>query len=120
MTRSPQTALILGGTGRTGSLVARGLTARGPGARTAARHGADVLFDWDDATTHSGALDGVDRLYLVTPVLRVTYAEQVAAFLDVAEAGGVRHVTYLGTYGGDQDRSFARRSVHAWASPATR
>jgi uncharacterized protein YbjT (DUF2867 family) len=102
MTRSPQTALVLGGSGRTGSLVARELTARGLGVRTAARHGTDVLFDWDDPTTHPGALDGVDRLYLVTPVLRVTYADQVAAFLDLAEVAGVRHVTYLGTYGGDQ------------------
>ncbi|WP_405721605.1 NmrA family NAD(P)-binding protein [Streptomyces sp. NBC_01537] len=102
MTGSPQTALVLGGTGRTGSLVARKLAERGLGARSAARHGGDVPFDWDDPTTHPGALDGVDRLYLVTPVLRVTYADQVAAFLDLAEAAGVRHVTYLSTYGADQ------------------
>ncbi|WP_116209542.1 NmrA family NAD(P)-binding protein [Streptomyces olivoreticuli] len=102
MTGSPQTALVLGGTGRTGSLVARKLAERGLGARTAARHGADVLFDWDDPTTHPGALVGVDRLYLVTPVLQVTYADRVAAFLDLAEAAGVHHVTYLSTYGGDQ------------------
>lgn len=99
MTGSPQTALVLGGTGRTGSLVARKLTERGLTARTAARQGAESLFDWDDPTTHARALDGVDRLYLVTPVLRITYADQVAAFLDLAEAAGVRHVTYLSTYG---------------------
>jgi uncharacterized protein YbjT (DUF2867 family) len=102
MTRSPQTALVLGGSGRTGSLVARKLADRGLGARTAARHGTNVPFDWDDATTHPGALDGVDRLYLVTPVPRVTYADQVAAFLDLAEAAGVRHVTYLSAYDADQ------------------
>ena len=102
MTGSPQTALLLGGTGRTGSLLAKKLTDRGLGARTAARHGADVHFDWDDPATHPGALTGVDRLYLVTPVLRVTYAARVAAFLDLAEAAGVRHVTYLSTYGADQ------------------
>ncbi|MFD8985057.1 NmrA family NAD(P)-binding protein [Streptomyces sp. NPDC059564] len=102
MTGSPHTALVLGGTGRTGSLVARELAGRGLGARTAARHGGDVLFDWDDPTTHPGALDGVDRLYLVTPVLRVAYADQVAAFLDLAVATGVRHVTYLSTHGSDQ------------------
>ena len=33
--------------------------------------------------------------------MRVAYAGQVAAFLDVAEAAGVRHVTYLSTYGAD-------------------
>ena len=100
MTGSPPTALVLGGTGRTGSLLARHLPERGLPARTAARHGADVPFDWDDPTTHPAALAGVDRLYLVTPVLRISYADQVAAFLDLAVAAGVRHVTYLSTYGG--------------------
>jgi uncharacterized protein YbjT (DUF2867 family) len=102
MSETSQTTLVLGGTGRTGSLVAKNLAERGMGVRTAARIGADVRFDWDEPTTYRGALDGVDRLYLVTPVMRVTYADQVATFLDLAEAAGVRHVTYLSTYGVDQ------------------
>jgi uncharacterized protein YbjT (DUF2867 family) len=101
MTGTPQTTLILGGTGRTGSLLAKRLTERGMSARTAARTGADVPFDWDNPATHGDALNGVDRLYLVTPVLRVAYADQVATFLDLAEAAGVRHVTYLSTYGAE-------------------
>ncbi|MFD8863488.1 SDR family oxidoreductase [Streptomyces sp. NPDC059590] len=105
MTESLQTTLVLGGTGRTGSLLARRLAERGRNARTAARHGADVLFDWDNPATHADALCGVDSLYLVTPVMRVAYADQVAIFLDLAEAAGVRHVTYLSTYGADHARS---------------
>jgi uncharacterized protein YbjT (DUF2867 family) len=95
-------ALILGGTGRTGSLLAGKLARRGIATRTASRRGADVRFDWDDAATHVDALTGVDRLYLVTPVLRARYAGQVAAFLDLAETAGVRHVTFLSTYHADQ------------------
>lgn len=91
---------MLGGTGRTGSLVARKLIERGVNARTGARHSADVLFDWDDPTTYARALDGADRVYLVTPVLRVRYAGPVSDFLDLAGRAGVRHVTYLSTYGG--------------------
>jgi uncharacterized protein YbjT (DUF2867 family) len=34
--------------------------------------------------------------------MRVRYAGQVARFLDQAEAAGVRHVTFLGTYNGDR------------------
>ncbi|WP_433635280.1 NmrA family NAD(P)-binding protein [Nocardia sp. CA-120079] len=45
---------------------------------------------------------GVDRLYLVTVTARISYAGQVAAFLDLAEAAGVRHVTYLSVYNADQ------------------
>ena len=102
MTNTSQAALILGGSGRTGSLVARHLVEHGIRARTASRGGSDVFFDWDDPATYPGALTGTDRVYLVTPVLRVRYAGQVAAFLDQAEAAGVRHVTFLSTYNGDR------------------
>jgi uncharacterized protein YbjT (DUF2867 family) len=102
MDNSRQTTLVLGGTGRTGSLLARKLAERGLSARTASRHGADVPFDWDNPATHGPALAGVDRIYLVTPVLRVAYARLVSDFLDLAQACGVRHVTYLSAYGSDQ------------------
>ena len=45
---------------------------------------------------------GVDRIYLVAPVMRTDFADQVSSFLDLAEAAGVRHVTYLSAYGIDQ------------------
>ncbi|MFJ5590751.1 NmrA family NAD(P)-binding protein [Streptomyces noursei] len=102
MNNEASTTLILGGTGRTGSLLADALARRGSTTRTAARSGADVRFDWDDPATHTTALVGADRLYLVTPTMRVRYADQVSAFLDLAEAAGVRHVTYLGVYNADQ------------------
>jgi uncharacterized protein YbjT (DUF2867 family) len=102
MSNTAPTALVLGGTGRTGSLLAGKLARRGIATRTASRRGADVRFDWDDPATHADTLAGADRLYLVTPVLRVRYAEQVAAFLDLAENAGVRHVTFLSTCNADQ------------------
>ncbi len=97
----PPAILVLGGTGRTGSLVAKKLAERGLTARTAARHGADVRFDWDDPTTYAPALEGADRVYLVTPVMRIKFAHQVAAFLDLAARANIRHVTYLSAYGAD-------------------
>jgi uncharacterized protein YbjT (DUF2867 family) len=102
MNNPGEVTLVLGGTGRTGSLVATKLAERGLSARTASRHGADVPFDWDDPATHGPALAGVDRIYLVTPVVRVSYARLASDFLDLAEASGVRHVTYLSAYGSDQ------------------
>jgi uncharacterized protein YbjT (DUF2867 family) len=102
MTNSQRTTLVLGGTGRTGSRVAKNLRTRGLRARTAARSNADIHFDWDDTTTHIPALIGADGVYLVTPIMRVDYAPLVSDFLDLAEATGVRHITYLSTYGIDQ------------------
>ena len=61
-----------------------------------------MFFDWDDPATYPGALAGTDRVYLVTPALRVRYAARVAEFLDQAEAVGTRHVTLLSTYNGDR------------------
>jgi NAD(P)-dependent dehydrogenase (short-subunit alcohol dehydrogenase family) len=96
------TILVVGGTGKTGSRVAAKLTKLGLTVRTAARNGVDVSFDWDDPTTHGAALADVDRVYLVAPVLRTDFADQVSSFLDLAEAAGVRHITYLSAFGIDQ------------------
>ena len=99
MTEKSNTTLVLGGTGKTGTRVASRLTGLGHFVRTAARHGADVRFDWDDPATHRNAVEGADRVYLIAPVMRTRFAPQVSVFLDLAEAVGVRHVTYLSAYG---------------------
>jgi uncharacterized protein YbjT (DUF2867 family) len=101
MTNSNKTILVLGGTGKTGTRVASRMTEMGHSVRTAARHGADARFDWDDPATHRAAVDGVERIYLVAPVMRTRFAAQVSAFLDLAEAAGVQHATYLSAYGID-------------------
>ncbi len=102
MTLTSPTTLILGGSGRTGSLIAKEMADHGARSRTASRHGSDVFFDWDDPATYADALEEVDRVYLVAPVMRVRYADQVAMFLTQAESAGVRHVTLLSTYNGDR------------------
>lgn len=98
--RDERVALVLGGGGRTGALVAGELTAHGARVRTASRRGSDVTFDWDDPTTYPLALKDVGAVYLVPPVARARYADQVAAFLDQAEIAGTHHVTLLSTYNG--------------------
>jgi uncharacterized protein YbjT (DUF2867 family) len=91
--------LVLGATGKTGSRVAKRLSAHDISVRTAARSGADVHFDWDKQATWQEVLRGVTRLYLVSPILRIDFAGLVGRFLDHAERAGVRHVTYLSAYG---------------------
>jgi uncharacterized protein YbjT (DUF2867 family) len=101
MANSTPLVLVLGATGKTGSRVANNLTTRGLAVRTAARSGADVRFDWDEPGTYPPALEGVDRVYLLGPVMRTDFAGQVTVFLDQAEVAGVRHITYLSAYGID-------------------
>ena len=101
MPNAPCNTLVLAGTGKTGSRVAAKLAKLGLSVRTAARNGADVRFDWDDPTTHNPALADVDRIYLVAPVMRTDFADEVSSFVDLAETAGVRHVTYLSAFGID-------------------
>lgn len=96
---STSTILVLGGTGKTGRRIADLVTAAGATARTAARSGADVRFDWDDPATHDAALTGVDVVYLVPPALRLDHAADVLAFADRAVAAGVRAITFLSARG---------------------
>jgi len=99
MLTSASLTLVLGATGKTGSRVANRLLSRGLPVRTAARSGADAHFDWDDPETYAPALCGVRRVYLLGPVMRTDFADQVSVFLDQAEAAGARHVTYLSAHG---------------------
>jgi uncharacterized protein YbjT (DUF2867 family) len=101
MVNSSSLTLVLGATGKTGSRVASRLASRGLPIRTAARSGADAHFDWDDRRTYAPALHGVNRIYLLGPVMRTDFAGQVSVFLDQAEAAGASHVTYLSAYGID-------------------
>lgn len=99
MTNKPSTVLVLAGTGKTGRRVVAHLTRLGVSARSAARHAADVAFDWSDTATYRLALAGADAVYLVPPAFNLDFLAPVTTFLDAAEEAGVRHVTYLSAYG---------------------
>src|SRR5258708_38140799 len=90
--------LVLGSTGKTGSRVAAALFNRGLPVRTAARSGANVTFDWSRRDSYAPGLDGIRRVYLLAPVMRIDFADDVSAFLDEAEAAGARHLTFLSAY----------------------
>jgi uncharacterized protein YbjT (DUF2867 family) len=94
--------LITGGTGKTGSALAGllrsgGVPVRVAGRRPPAGDPDAVRFCWDDPATHSAALRGVDRVYLVPPPLTVDPMPLVGPFLVEAERLGVRRVVLLGS-----------------------
>ncbi|APU15050.1 MULTISPECIES: ergot alkaloid biosynthesis protein [Actinoalloteichus] len=94
--------LVTGGTGKTGSVLAALLREREVPIRVASRHPAGddpdaVRFDWADPTTFPAALHGMDRVYLVPPVLTVDPMPLLEPFLAEATRIGVRRVVLLGS-----------------------
>ncbi|MFD9796990.1 NAD(P)H-binding protein [Streptomyces sp. NPDC059070] len=94
-------ALVIGATGTTGSRLTALLTAAGHPVKAASRRAAPVAgaepvaFDWSDPATHTTALDGVDRLYLVPPPGDPDPAAVMLPFLRLARAAGVRRAVLL-------------------------
>ncbi|HEX9709071.1 MAG TPA: NmrA family NAD(P)-binding protein [Candidatus Thermoplasmatota archaeon] len=98
--------LVTGATGKVGSGVARLLTARGVDVKAATRRpdrGRAVLgdavevveFDYDRAETYDGALEWVDRVFLVPPPFDPHASELLSSFLDWAIQAGARHLVSL-------------------------
>ncbi|MES4908553.1 MULTISPECIES: NAD(P)H-binding protein [unclassified Streptomyces] len=89
--------LVLGGTGKTGSRIARRLKAAGRPVRTASRTSGDIPFDLDNPTSWAAALDGVAAAYLVEPDLRMGTDRQarIPRFVSEAVAAGVRRLVLL-------------------------
>lgn len=93
--------LVIGATGTTGSRTTAQLTAAGHRVKAASRQatpipGAEpVLFDWYAPATHTAALDGVDRIYLIPPVGESDPAAVMLPFLQRARTGGVHRAVLL-------------------------
>ena len=88
--------LIIGATGKTGTRVMQGLKELGFNPKGASRNG-DVHFDWDEPTTWSPALNGIDSVYLTYyPDLAVPKApEDISRFCALAKMKGISHITVL-------------------------
>ncbi|MBU7314915.1 NmrA family NAD(P)-binding protein [Paenibacillus oleatilyticus] len=121
--------LITGGSGKTGSRIAKRLTELGHGVRTAGR-GKSIFgsaiehayFDWFDESTFDSALQGVDNIYLVGPVAVMEPFNIMLPFLDKAVKSGVRRIVLLSSASVPEDGPVfgkvhreLRRMVPEWA-----
>lgn len=93
------THLLIGGTGKVGSRLARILTGQGQSPRIASRTGGDVRFDWRDASTHRPALNGVDGVYIVGPGSATDWSPQLTDLLSIAADERVRKAVLLSARG---------------------
>jgi uncharacterized protein YbjT (DUF2867 family) len=93
--------LVIGATGTTGSRTAARLMAVGHRVKAASRHSTPVpgaepaRFDWYDPATHPGALDRVDRLFLLPPPGEPDPAVVMLPFLQRARTAGVNRAVLL-------------------------
>ncbi|MGD9890812.1 MAG: NAD(P)H-binding protein [Dehalococcoidia bacterium] len=97
------TALILGGTGKTGRRVAQRLTARGVPVRVGSRAGTPP-FDWEDQATWAAALHDVRSAYIAYyPDLAAPGAEEaIRSFTALAVQEGVRRLVLLSGRGEEE------------------
>ncbi len=79
-------------------------------AAFAERRIATAVLDLDDERTHLPALEGVERLFVLTGYT-VDMLRQSKALLDNAKKAGVRHVVHLGACGRD-DTTVAHWAWH--------
>jgi uncharacterized protein YbjT (DUF2867 family) len=119
-----KSVLVTGATGTIGRDVARRLSEKGAAVRAAVRDqakarkqlGADVAltpFDFENEKTFSEALEGVEKVFLLPPLLP-NQLEVTNAFVDAAKRAGVLHIVKLSAIGvDDETRPVAIKSHRA-------
>ncbi|MCZ7414132.1 MULTISPECIES: NAD(P)H-binding protein [unclassified Streptomyces] len=97
--------LVTNGTGRTGRRLVDRLRSEGVPVRAGSRSGHPP-FDWHDAATWPGALEGVSRVYLAyAPDLGAPEVPDVVRdFTEAAAGAGVRQVVMLSMRGRNAER----------------
>src|SRR5438105_5003657 len=105
--------LLTGATGTIGRDVARQLSAKGVSVRAGVRDqakarkqfGADIAlvpFDFENEKTFSGALGGIEKVFLLPPLLP-NQLEVMNTFVNAAKGAGVRHIVKLSAIGVDDE-----------------
>ncbi|MCG8316480.1 MAG: NAD(P)H-binding protein [Pseudomonadales bacterium] len=118
MMKAPNSIAIVGATGKTGTRVLQRLQQLGYATRALSRQ-SEFAFDWSDRATWGPSLQGVTAAYVTYfPDLAMPQAaDDMAAFVDVAQAEGVKHVVLLsgrGEEGAQRAEEVIKNSGLAW------
>jgi uncharacterized protein YbjT (DUF2867 family) len=114
--------LITGSTGTVGSEVVKQLAATGATIRAAVQATSNTerikqagaepfVMDFADPESMREALEGVDKAFLITPVIP-DQAEATASFVAAAKAAGLKHIVKLSVLGVDSDADFLFGKQH--------
>jgi uncharacterized protein YbjT (DUF2867 family) len=114
--------LITGATGNNGVEIIKALCHQGTAARAMVRKKPDkpvfpddveiAIADFDDAPSMRRALEGIDRVFLVTPSSE-RVEEQQLRFLDLAGRANVKHIVYLSQLHAKEDSPVRFLRYHA-------
>lgn len=114
--------LLTGATGTIGRATMTALRAANAAFKVAARNPAElhalgvpsVAFDWDQLSSYLPALQGVDRLFLLTPnsERQVGYILQAVA---AAKRSGVKHIVRVSVMGADAEPGIVLGRQHVAA-----
>ena len=108
-----KSVLVTGATGTIGRDVAKRLSEKGVAVRAGVRDqakarkqfGSNIAlapFDFENEQTFSGALEGVEKVFLLPPLLP-NQLEVTNVFVDAAKRAGVRHIAKLSAIGVDDE-----------------
>ena len=119
----PETILVTGATGNTGTPILSALGGRDVSVRAMVRSAGDkervaaasvtpVLADFDDPASLEAALGGVTRAYLVTPSSAAAQEQQVR-FVELADQAGVQQIVLLSQLAADENSPVRFLRYHA-------
>ncbi len=114
------TILVTGATGTVGSQVVKQLTAIGADVRSAVRSTSKaagmnkvslVEFDLNKPATVQVAFEGIDKVFLATPLVS-NMIELDAMTIEAAKKAGVKHIVRLSVMGADAEQEFPLGNLH--------
>ena len=117
--------LVTGATGTIGSSTVKALKARGARFKVGVRSpekakelGVETVpFDWDKPETFGPALEGVEKLFLLTPISD-KQDQHAKGLVEAAKKAGVKHIVKLSVMGADAEPGIFFGRIHRAAEQA--
>lgn len=111
--------LVTGGTGTIGSSTVKALQAKGARLKVGTRspdklkgQGVEaVQFDWDKPETFGPALQGVEKVFVLTPISE-KQTQYTKSLVDAAKKAGVKHIVKLSVMGADAEPGILLGRMH--------
>ncbi|HYO69138.1 MAG TPA: SDR family oxidoreductase [Archangium sp.] len=110
--------LVTGASGNVGAPLVEHLVAGGARVLVASREGTRapagtraVRFDFEDASTHAPALEGVEKVFLLRPPAISDVKRHLLPVVRAVKDAGVRHVVFLSLLGVEKNRVMPHAQV---------